>query len=65
MFLNHQRFEHEEVKKAKLAAEKYGHQDSTIFSKIIDKSIPADIIYEDYLVSTHNFVAFSCFNYTF
>ncbi|XP_013380111.1 uncharacterized protein LOC106151410 [Lingula anatina] len=39
----------DEVEKAKLAAaarEKYG-KEPTIFSKIIDKTIPADIIYED------------------
>ncbi|XP_059845514.1 uncharacterized HIT-like protein Synpcc7942_1390 [Hypanus sabinus] len=39
-----------EVLKAKLADEarkKYGDQPPTLFSKIIDKSISADIIYED------------------
>uniref|UniRef100_UPI00398E9D31 uncharacterized HIT-like protein Synpcc7942_1390 n=1 Tax=Pristiophorus japonicus TaxID=55135 RepID=UPI00398E9D31 len=39
-----------EVLKAKLAddaREKYGNQPPTLFSKIIDKSLPADIIYED------------------
>ena len=44
----------DEVEKAKLAseaAEKYQPQDS-IFSKIIRKEIPADIIYEDEKVGT-------------
>ncbi|XP_078266011.1 putative HIT-like protein Synpcc7942_1390 [Rhinoraja longicauda] len=39
-----------EVLKAKLADDarkKYGNQPPTLFSKIIDKSVPADIIYED------------------
>ena len=35
----------DEVKKAAEAASSVGHP--TIFSKIVDKSIPADIIYED------------------
>ncbi|XP_078078092.1 histidine triad nucleotide-binding protein 2, mitochondrial [Mustelus asterias] len=29
------------------ASKKYGNQPPTLFSKIIDKSLPADIIYED------------------
>ncbi|XP_038646688.1 histidine triad nucleotide-binding protein 2, mitochondrial-like isoform X3 [Scyliorhinus canicula] len=29
------------------ATKKYGNQPPTLFSKIIDKSLPADIIYED------------------
>ncbi|KAJ8270928.1 hypothetical protein GJAV_G00120860 [Gymnothorax javanicus] len=40
----------DEVTKARLADEarkKYGNTAPTIFSKVIDKSIPADIIYED------------------
>nr|XP_015195672.1 PREDICTED: uncharacterized HIT-like protein Synpcc7942_1390 isoform X1 [Lepisosteus oculatus] len=40
----------DEVTKARLAEEarrKYGNPASTIFSKIIDKTIPADVIYED------------------
>ncbi|KAI1883026.1 hypothetical protein AGOR_G00241000 [Albula goreensis] len=40
----------DEVAKARLADEarkKYGNLAPTIFSKVIDKSIPADIIYED------------------
>nr|AFM85651.1 histidine triad nucleotide-binding protein 2 [Callorhinchus milii] len=40
----------DEVLKAKLADEarkKYGNPPATLFSKIIDKTIPADIIYED------------------
>ena len=45
----------DEVKKAKLAAEaaeKYQFQpQDTIFSKILRKEIPADIIYEDEQVS--------------
>ena len=45
----------DEVKKAKLsaeAAEKYQFQpQDTIFSKILRKEIPADIIYEDEKVS--------------
>ncbi|KAJ8273979.1 hypothetical protein COCON_G00086040 [Conger conger] len=39
-----------EVTKARVADEarkKYGNPAPTIFSKVIDKSIPADIIYED------------------
>ncbi|CAK8683729.1 adenosine 5'-monophosphoramidase HINT1-like [Clavelina lepadiformis] len=42
------RYEHDEVSKAKIAAaEKCNNYEPTIFSKIIDKSIPAEIIYED------------------
>uniref|UniRef100_H3AZZ9 Histidine triad nucleotide binding protein 2 n=1 Tax=Latimeria chalumnae TaxID=7897 RepID=H3AZZ9_LATCH len=40
----------DEVTKSRLAAEaqkKYGNPPPTIFSKIINKTIPADIIYED------------------
>lgn len=37
----------DEVKLAEEAVKKYGHPAPTIFSKVIDKSIPADIIYED------------------
>ncbi|XP_041087324.1 histidine triad nucleotide-binding protein 2, mitochondrial isoform X1 [Polyodon spathula] len=40
----------DEVTKARLAEEarkKYGNPPPTIFSKIIDKTMPADIIYED------------------
>ncbi|XP_026994040.2 histidine triad nucleotide-binding protein 2, mitochondrial [Tachysurus fulvidraco] len=37
----------DEVHLAEEASKKYGSPASTIFSKIIDKSIPADIIYED------------------
>ncbi|XP_078406915.1 putative HIT-like protein Synpcc7942_1390 [Cetorhinus maximus] len=39
-----------EVLKAKLADDarkKYGNQPPTLFTKIIDKSLPADILYED------------------
>ncbi|XP_008334170.1 histidine triad nucleotide-binding protein 2, mitochondrial isoform X3 [Cynoglossus semilaevis] len=38
---------HDEVKLAEEASKKYGSPAPTIFSKVIDKSIPADIIYED------------------
>lgn len=37
----------DEVKLAEEACKKYGFPAPTIFSKVIDKSIPADIIYED------------------
>ncbi|XP_038155926.1 histidine triad nucleotide-binding protein 2, mitochondrial isoform X1 [Cyprinodon tularosa] len=37
----------DEVKLAEEASRKYGSPGPTIFSKVIDKSIPADIIYED------------------
>ncbi|XP_047448077.1 histidine triad nucleotide-binding protein 2, mitochondrial isoform X2 [Mugil cephalus] len=37
----------DEVKLAEEASKKYGSPTPTIFSKVIDKSIPADIIYED------------------
>ncbi|XP_068167987.1 histidine triad nucleotide-binding protein 2, mitochondrial isoform X1 [Antennarius striatus] len=37
----------DEVRLAEEAAKKYGSPAPTIFSKILDKTIPADIIYED------------------
>lgn len=37
----------DEVRLAEEASRKYGSPAPTIFSKVIDKSIPADIIYED------------------
>ncbi|XP_010790143.1 histidine triad nucleotide-binding protein 2, mitochondrial isoform X3 [Notothenia coriiceps] len=37
----------DEVRLAEEASNKYGSPAPTIFSKVIDKSIPADIIYED------------------
>ncbi|XP_063752639.1 uncharacterized HIT-like protein Synpcc7942_1390 isoform X2 [Eleginops maclovinus] len=37
----------DEVRLAEKASKKYGFPAPTIFSKVIDKSIPADIIYED------------------
>ncbi|XP_044185694.1 histidine triad nucleotide-binding protein 2, mitochondrial isoform X1 [Thunnus albacares] len=37
----------DEVRLAEEASKKYGSPSPTIFSKVIDKSIPADIIYED------------------
>ncbi|XP_003975269.2 histidine triad nucleotide-binding protein 2, mitochondrial isoform X2 [Takifugu rubripes] len=37
----------DEVRLAEEAFKKYGNPAPTIFSKVIDKSIPADIIYED------------------
>lgn len=37
----------DEVSLAEEASKKYGSTAPTIFSKVIDKSIPADIIYED------------------
>ncbi|XP_072243595.1 histidine triad nucleotide-binding protein 2, mitochondrial isoform X1 [Leuresthes tenuis] len=37
----------DEVKLAEEASKRYGSPAPTIFSKVIDKSIPADIIYED------------------
>ncbi|XP_061751642.1 histidine triad nucleotide-binding protein 2, mitochondrial [Nerophis ophidion] len=37
----------DEVRLAEEASRKYGPQAPTIFSKVLDKSIPADIIYED------------------
>ncbi|XDV20202.1 hypothetical protein PO909_025561 [Leuciscus waleckii] len=37
----------DEVRLAKEASKKYGKPEPTIFSKIIDKTIPAVIIYED------------------
>nr|XP_033474459.1 histidine triad nucleotide-binding protein 2, mitochondrial isoform X1 [Epinephelus lanceolatus] len=37
----------DEVRLAEEASKKYGSPAPTIFSKVIDKSIPADIIYED------------------
>lgn len=42
----------DEVRLAEEASKKYGSPAPTIFSKVIDKSIPADIIYEDEKVST-------------
>ncbi|KAM6930759.1 histidine triad nucleotide-binding protein 2, mitochondrial [Xenentodon cancila] len=38
---------HDEVKLAEDASKRYGDPAPTIFSKVIEKSIPADIIYED------------------
>ncbi|XP_051961575.1 histidine triad nucleotide-binding protein 2, mitochondrial [Xyrauchen texanus] len=37
----------DEVRLAEEASKKYGKPEPTIFSKIIDKTIPANIIYED------------------
>ncbi|XP_037114660.1 histidine triad nucleotide-binding protein 2, mitochondrial [Syngnathus acus] len=37
----------DEVRLAEVASQKYGRPAATIFSKVIDKSLPADIIYED------------------
>ncbi|XP_013879692.1 histidine triad nucleotide-binding protein 2, mitochondrial [Austrofundulus limnaeus] len=37
----------DEVKLAQEASKSYGSPGPTIFSKVIDKSLPADIIYED------------------
>lgn len=37
----------DEVRLAKEASKKYGKPEPTIFSKIVDKTIPADIIHED------------------
>lgn len=37
----------DEVRLAQEASKKYGTPAPTIFSKVIDKTIPADIIYED------------------
>uniref|UniRef100_UPI0009B32A58 histidine triad nucleotide-binding protein 2, mitochondrial n=1 Tax=Monopterus albus TaxID=43700 RepID=UPI0009B32A58 len=37
----------DEVRLAEEASKKYGSPAPTIFSKVIDKSLPADIIYED------------------
>uniref|UniRef100_A0A673CEG0 Uncharacterized HIT-like protein Synpcc7942_1390 n=1 Tax=Sphaeramia orbicularis TaxID=375764 RepID=A0A673CEG0_9TELE len=37
----------DEVRLAEEASRRYGSPAPTIFSKVIDKSIPADIIYED------------------
>lgn len=37
----------DEVRLAEEASKKYGNPAPTIFSKVVDKSIPADIIYED------------------
>nr|CAB3252845.1 histidine triad nucleotide-binding protein 1-like [Phallusia mammillata] len=45
--IQQRRCEHDEVARAKEAAKKYSGTEPTIFSKIIDKSIPANIIYED------------------
>lgn len=41
----------DEVRLAKEASKKYGKPEPTIFSKVIDKTIPAVIIYEDDKVS--------------
>ncbi|XP_007230088.2 histidine triad nucleotide-binding protein 2, mitochondrial isoform X2 [Astyanax mexicanus] len=38
----------DEVRLAQEASKKYGNPAPTIFSKVIDKTIPADIIFEDY-----------------
>lgn len=43
----------DEVRLAEEAFKKYGNPAPTIFSKVIDKSIPADIIYEDEKVRQH------------
>lgn len=40
---------HDEVKLAEEASKRFSAP--TIFSKVIDKSIPADIIYEDHMVN--------------
>lgn len=47
----------DEVRLAEEAAKKYGSPAPTIFSKVIDKTIPADIIYEDEKVAIRNDVA--------
>lgn len=44
----------DEVKLAEEASKKYGSPAPTIFSKVIDKSIPADIIYEDDKVNSQH-----------
>lgn len=44
----------DEVHLAEEASKKYGSPTPTIFSKIIDKTIPADIIYEDNKVTVMN-----------
>ncbi|KAM9811092.1 histidine triad nucleotide-binding protein 2, mitochondrial [Neosynchiropus ocellatus] len=44
---NHPRSRSDEVRLAEEASRRYGLPAPTVFSKIIDKSIPADIIYED------------------
>ncbi|XP_049906741.1 histidine triad nucleotide-binding protein 2, mitochondrial isoform X3 [Epinephelus moara] len=43
----------DEVGLAEEASKKYGSPAPTIFSKVIDKSIPADIIYEDDKAPVH------------
>lgn len=42
----------DEVRLAEEASKKYGSPAPTIFSRVIDKTIPADIIYEDDKVYT-------------
>lgn len=42
----------DEVRLAEEASKKYGSPAPTIFSKILDKSIPADVLYEDEKVNT-------------
>lgn len=44
----------DEVKLAEEASRRYGSPAPTIFSKVIDKSIPADIIYEDEKVNNRD-----------
>lgn len=44
----------DEVRLAEEACKKYGYPAPTIFSKVIDKSIPADIIYEDEKVNNQS-----------
>lgn len=53
----------DEVRLAEEASKKYGNPVPTIFSKVIDKSIPADIIYEDEKVHLEPRVSatYSCF----
>lgn len=46
------------MKLAEEASKKYGSPGPTIFSKVIDKSIPADIIYEDDKVNYQEDVKF-------
>lgn len=57
----------DEVRLAEEASKKYGSPAPTIFSKVIDKSIPADIIYEDEkvqseLINKHFVVTFLQFS---
>ncbi|XP_053727062.1 histidine triad nucleotide-binding protein 2, mitochondrial [Synchiropus splendidus] len=44
---NHPRCRSDEVRLAEEASRRYGFPAPNIFSKIIDRSVPADIIYED------------------